>query len=79
MKGLIPLLGLALLLPGTAEAEVVAPGVSQGALAVARFLLGLALRGLDVLEEVQRGEPELAIAGTSAPARQATPPPVVQQ
>ena len=36
MKGLIPLLGLALLLPGTAEAEVVAPGVSQGALAVAR-------------------------------------------
>ena len=36
MKGLIPLLGLALLLPGTAEAEVVAPGVSQAALAVAR-------------------------------------------
>ena len=36
MKGLIPLLGLALLFPGTAEAEVVAPGVSQGALAVAR-------------------------------------------
>ncbi len=36
MKGLIPLLGLALLLPGTAEAEVVAPGVSEGALAVAR-------------------------------------------
>ena len=36
MKGLIPLLWLALLLPGTAEAEVVAPGVSEGALAVAR-------------------------------------------
>lgn len=36
MKGLVPLLGLALLLPGTAEAEVVAPGVSEGALAVAR-------------------------------------------
>jgi hypothetical protein len=36
MKGLIPLLGLALLLPATADAEVVAPGVSQGALAVAR-------------------------------------------
>jgi hypothetical protein len=36
VKGLVPLLGLALLLPGTAEAEVVAPGVSEGALAVAR-------------------------------------------
>ena len=36
VKGLIPLLGLALLLPSTAPAEVVAPGVSQGALAVAR-------------------------------------------
>lgn len=36
MKGLIPLLGLALLLPSTAEAEIVAAGVSQGALAIAR-------------------------------------------
>ncbi|HJV29313.1 MAG TPA: hypothetical protein VJ645_02245 [Gaiellaceae bacterium] len=36
MKGLVPLLGLALVLPGTAGAEVVAPGVSEGALAVAR-------------------------------------------
>ena len=36
MKGLVPLLALALLLPGTAEAEVVAPGVSESALAVAR-------------------------------------------
>ena len=35
MKGLVPLLGLALLLPGIAEAEVVAPGVAEGALAVA--------------------------------------------
>ena len=36
VKGLVPLLGLALLLPGTAKAEVVAAGVSEGALAVAR-------------------------------------------
>jgi hypothetical protein len=36
VKRLVPLLGLALLLPATAEAEVVAPGVSAGALAVAR-------------------------------------------
>jgi len=36
VKGLVPLLGLALLLPATAEAEVVAPGISTGALAVAR-------------------------------------------
>jgi len=36
VKGLVPVLGLALLLPGTAGAEVVAPGVSEGALAVAR-------------------------------------------
>jgi hypothetical protein len=35
VKGLVPLLGLAFLLPGTAEAEVVAPGVAEGALAVA--------------------------------------------
>ena len=36
MKGLVPLLALALLLPATARAEVVAPGVTDGALAVAR-------------------------------------------
>ena len=36
MKGLVPLLGLALLLPAAARAEVVAPGVTEGALAVAR-------------------------------------------
>lgn len=36
MKRLVPLLGVALLLPTTAQAEVVAPGVSEGALAVAR-------------------------------------------
>jgi hypothetical protein len=36
VKGLVPLLALALLLPGTAEAELVAAGVSDGALTVAR-------------------------------------------
>ena len=36
MKGLVPLLALALLLPGTGKAEVVAAGPSDGALAVAR-------------------------------------------
>src|ERR687898_1275776 len=36
VKGLVPLLGLALLFPAVAQAEVVAPGVSEGALAVAR-------------------------------------------
>ena len=36
VKALVPLLGLALLLPATAGAELVAPGVDQGALSVAR-------------------------------------------
>jgi hypothetical protein len=36
VKALVPLLGVALLLPATARAELVAPGVAQGALAVAR-------------------------------------------
>ena len=36
MKGLVPVLALALLFPATGRAELVAPGVAEGALAIAR-------------------------------------------